>query len=71
MASKNLISQSIGRVVPVTEVYRRVKNNNFEVLVRIAYNGEMAKEATKKALREELMQKGSNLQNQLDKALGF
>lgn len=71
MSSKNLISQSIGRVIPVTEVYRRTSNKNYEVLVRIAYNGEMAKQATKKAIRAELEKKGSDLHEQLDKVLGL
>lgn len=71
MASKNLISQSIGRVVPVVECYRINSKKNNEVLVRLAYNGEMAKEAAKKAVRQELEKKGNNLHEQLDKVLGF
>lgn len=71
MASKNSIAQSIGRVIPVTEMYRRTKNKNYEVSVRIAYNGEMAKQATKNVVREELEKKGIDLHAQLDKALGF
>ena len=71
MASKNLISQSIGRVIPVVEVYRINSKKNNEVLVRLAYNGEMAKEAAKKAVREELEKKGKDLHGQLDKVLGF
>lgn len=72
MSSKNLISQSIGRTITVVECYREVKkNNNKEVLVRIAYNGDMAKEAVKKAVRDELDKKGAALHEQLDKVLGF
>lgn len=72
MASKNLISQSIGRTLPVMECYREVKKGgNKEVLLRIAYNGEMAKAATKKVVRDELEKKGQNLHDQLDKVLGF
>lgn len=71
MASKNLISQSIGRVIPVVECYRINSKKNNEVLVRLAYNGEMAKEAAKKAVREELDKKGEKLHEQLDKVLGF
>ena len=70
-ASKNLISQSIGRTIPVIECYRINSKKNHEVLVRIAYNAEMAKEAAKKAVRDELEQKGNNLHQQLDKVLGF
>jgi hypothetical protein len=71
MASKNLISQSIGRTITVVECYRVLPNKNREVMVRIAYNGEMAKEAAKNAVREDLEKKGENLHEQLDKALGF
>ena len=45
MSSKNLISQSIGRTLPVMECYRMTKKNSTEVLVRLAYNGDLAKEA--------------------------
>lgn len=71
MGSKNFISQSIGRVITVMEVYRTKKNGNKEVLVRIAYNSAMAKEAAKKAVRQELEGKGEELLNQLDKAMGW
>lgn len=71
MASKNLISQSIGRVITVVECYRVLDNKNREVMVRIAYNFEMVKQAVKQAVREELKKKGENLHEQLDKALGF
>lgn len=71
MSSKNLISQSIGRTIAVVECYRVLKNKNREVMVRIAYNGEMAKDAAKKAVREELEKKGDDLHKQLDKVLGF
>ena len=71
MASKNLISQSIGRTIPVMECYRINSKKNNEVLVRLAYNAEMAKEATRKAIRQELEKKGENLHEQLDKVLGL
>ncbi len=72
MSSKNLISQSIGRTITVVECYRDVKKSgNKEVLIRIAYNGDMAKDVVKKAVRDELEKKGENLHDQLDKVLGF
>ena len=70
-AGKNLISQSIGRVITVVETYRTVSNKNKEVLVRIAYNSEMAKAAAKKAIREDLEKKGEDLHNKLDQLLGW
>lgn len=71
MSSKNLISQSIGRTIVVVECYRVLKTKNREVMVRIAYNGEMAKQVAKQAVREELEKKGEKLHEQLDKVLGF
>lgn len=70
-ASKNLISQSIGRVVPVVETYRVVNGKNREVLVRIAYNQDMAKAAAKRAIKQELEQRGDSLHGKLDKLLGW
>ena len=71
MASKNLISQNIGRTISVVEVFRTLSNKNKEVLVRIAYNSNMAKEATKKIVREDLEKKGDKLHKDLDKMLGW
>ena len=71
MEAQNLISQSIGRTITVVELYRTLNNKNKEVLVRIAYNGEMAKAAAKKAMREELEQKGNDLHEKLDSLLGW
>lgn len=71
MASKNLISQSIGRVVPVVETYRVVNGNNKEVLVRIAYNQNMAKAVAKQAIKKDLEQRGDSLHKKLDELLGW
>lgn len=71
MSGKSLISQRIGRTIPVVEVYRVTANNNKEVLIRIAYNSQMAREAAKDAIREDLEKKGEDLHEQLDKLLGW
>lgn len=71
MASKNLISQSIGRVITVMEVYRTGARKNKEILVRIAYNSEMAKAAAKNAVRQDLENKGDELHKKLDELLGW
>lgn len=70
-ASKNLISQSIGRVFPIVEVYRVKGNKNKEILVRLAYNEKMARETAKRAIRQDLENKGNDLHKQLDQVLGF
>ena len=71
MAIKNLISQNIGRTISVVEMYRTLSNKNKEVLVRIAYNSDMAKKAAKKAIKEDLEKKGDGLHNKLDELLGW
>ncbi len=71
MAGKSLISQSIGRVIPVSEFYRAVNGNNREVLVRIAYSMDMAKAVAKKAVKAELEKRGDELHTKLDKLLGW
>ena len=70
MASKSLIVQSIGRTITVVECYRTLKNKNKEVLVRIAYNGEMAKLAAKNAIRQSLENESDELHKKLDNVLG-
>jgi hypothetical protein len=69
--SRSLISQSIGRVIPVIEMYRVKTTKNKEVMVRIAYNSEMAKEAAKKAIRQDLEKRGDELSKKLDELLGW
>lgn len=70
-SSKNLIAQSIGRIIPVVECYRTKPNKNKEVRVMIAYNSQMAMNAAKNAIRQQLQEKGEKLHEQLDKVLGF
>ena len=70
-ASKALISQKIGRTIPLVEVYRDKPNKNKEVRVYIAYNSKMAKAAAKGAIRQELEKKGEDLQKKLDELLGW
>lgn len=71
MGAKNLISQSIGRTITVMECYRVKSNKNKEVLVRIAYNGAMAKAAAKRAIQEELNEKSKEIHKKLDEILGW
>lgn len=71
MASKNLITQSIGRTITVVEAYRTLQNKNKEVLVRIAYNSDMAKKATKDIVRKDLENRGDELHGDLDRLLGW
>lgn len=61
-----LISQGIGRTLPVVEIYRTLPNNRKEVMVRMAYSSEKAKEAAKQVVRSELEAKGNELSKKLD-----
>ena len=70
-ASKSLFSQRLGRVIPVVEVYRTLKNKNKEVRVRIAYNMATARAMVKQAVREDLERQGDNLHKDLDSKLGW
>lgn len=71
MASKNLISQSIGCTIPVIEVYRILPNKNREVMVRIAYSSDRVKNIVKNAVKQDLERKSDNLHGKLDKLLGW
>ena len=71
-ASKSVISQSLGRIVPIVEVYKEdKKTRNRQVLVRIAYNQEMAKNAAKRAIKKDLEEKGNELHNKLDELFNW
>lgn len=68
-ASKSLIDQELGRVVPVVEVYRTLPNKNKEVLVRLAYSEEMARQVALKALNASLYNKTQELHDELDEII--
>ena len=65
-ASKTLISQRLGRVIPVVQCYRVKTNKNKEVMARVAYNAKMARDAAVSAIRDELKKKGEDLHKKLD-----
>ena len=70
-ASKNLISQRIGRVLSPVVMYRDLPNGNQEVRTVIYYSHDLAQKAVKETLREQLEQKADELGKQLDNILGF
>ena len=70
MSGENAASAT-RRTTSVVECYRVKSDKNKEVLVRIAYNGDMAKAAAKKAVRDNLEDKNEDLQKKLDEILGW
>lgn len=69
-ASKSLIKQELGQIIELYSFYRP-QGKNLEVLVKIAYNQEMAIEAAKKIIRKKLEQETEILHEKLDKLLDF
>jgi hypothetical protein len=69
-ASKNIIAQELGRVLPLVELYRNIGRNK-EANVRIAYNSDMAMEVAKKVIRKNLEEETRILQDKLEKLMKF
>lgn len=70
-ASKSKIAKSFGRIITVVEAYRDTKSKNKEVMVRVAFNHNMALENTKNIVRNELKNKSEELHNKLDEITGW
>lgn len=70
-ASTTQIQQSLGRILPIVELYRTLPNKNKEVLVRIAYSEEMARNVALKAVKAELAVDAKDLHEKLDNILGL
>jgi len=69
-ASKNIIAQELGRIIPLVEMYKDI-NKNREANVRIAYNSEMAMELAKRVVRKSLEEETEILQDKLEKLMKF
>lgn len=70
-ASKNLVSQKLGRVIAPIKMYRNLENGNVEVRTVVYYSHELAMEAAKASIREDLEKKADDLSKQLDNILGL
>lgn len=64
--SKGLVSQSLGRLIVVTEAFRNTKKNNVEVLIRAAYNYDNVKKAFKSRILDELEKRGDALHKKME-----
>lgn len=69
-ASKSVISATLGRTIPLVEVFRTLENKNVEVMVTIGYSMQAANKAAIQAVRKELASKSEALAKELDK-LGY
>lgn len=69
-SSKSVISATLGRVIPLVEVYRTLPNKNVEVMVTLGYSMQTANQQAIKAIRKELAAKSEELAKELDK-LGY
>ncbi len=69
--AKTLVSQSMGRMITITEMYRKLPNKNTEVSVTIAYDYNNVKAKAKNAIREQLTKDCENLGKKLDEKLGW
>lgn len=65
-ASKSVISNTLGRVLILVEIYRTLENGNNEVQVTLGYNSELAMEEAIKAVQKTMGQDADKLMKQLD-----
>ena len=70
-ASKNIIAQELGRVIPLTEMYKNVGKENIQADVMIAYDSKTAMAKAKEVVRRQLADEAEELQDKLDKMLDF
>jgi hypothetical protein len=69
-ASKSVISGTLGRTIPLVEVYRVLENKNVEVMITLGYSMQEANKVAIDAIRKELAGKSEQLVKELDK-LGY
>ncbi len=70
-ASTEVIAQKLGRVITLTELYKKVNKNNVECNVRLAYSQALAMEQAKEAVKKELAEKTNVAREKLDKLMNF
>jgi len=69
-ASKNLIAQEIGLIIPMVEMYKKI-GKNVEVNLRLAYNMATAFDVAKKVIRKSLEEETKIAHDKLDKLMKF
>lgn len=69
-ASKNLIAQELGQVIPMVEMYKKI-GKNVEANVRLAYNLATAFDVAKKVIRKSLEEETKVAHEKLEKLMNF
>lgn len=68
-ASKNIISQELGRVIQLSEMYKDIGRDNIQCDVQIAYDSKTAMDVTKKAIHKKLEGQAEDLHKKLDELM--
>ena len=69
-ASKNLIAQEMGQVIPMVEMYKKI-GKNTEANVRLAYNMATAFDVAKKVIRKNLEEETKIAHEKLEQLMKF
>lgn len=69
IASKDIIAQELGRVIPLSEMYKNIGRDNVQCDVQIAYDSKTATLMAKKVVRKQLEEQTDVLHEKLDKLL--
>ncbi len=69
-ASKNLIAQELGRVLPLVEMYKKI-GTNIEANVRLAYDMETAFDVATKVIRKSLEEETKVAHEKLEGLMNF
>ena len=70
-ASKNIIAQELGRIIPLSEMYKNIGSDNIQCDVQIAYDSKTAMDMAKNVIRKQLSEETDELQDKLDGLLNF
>ncbi len=70
-ASKNIIAQELGRVIPLVELYKNIGADNIQCDVQVAYDSKTAMDMAKNVIRKQLSGEAEELQKKLDKLMNF
>ncbi len=68
-AGKSAISTTLGRTIPLVELYRVLPNKNIEVIITLAYNSDLAMKEAVKAIKGNLEDESTELMNKLENFL--